>query len=170
MGKSIGGHESPKAETTTWLTPPEYIETLGPFDMDPCAAPDPRPWPTARMHVVLPEDGLAAQWHGRIWLNPPYGPEAGAWIEKLGEHGSGTALIFARTETHWFQSVWRHATAVLFLKGRVSFHYPDGRQAKANSGAPSVLIAYGQHDADRLEASGIPGQFFRLARTVSVFD
>lgn len=30
-----------------WLTPPEIIQKLGEFDLDPCV-PDNRPWDTAR--------------------------------------------------------------------------------------------------------------------------
>ena len=38
--------------------------------------------------------------------------------------------------------VWPNARAILFLKGRIRFHYPDGTKAKHNGGAPSVLIAF----------------------------
>jgi hypothetical protein len=77
--------------------------------------------------------------------------------------GIGTALIFARTETDmFFRYVWEQATALLFLRGRIHFHHPDGVRAKANSGGPSVLIAYGETDAEKLAESGIVGQFVRL--------
>lgn len=79
------------------------------------------------------------------------------------EHGVGTALIFARTETEiFFETVWRAATAVLFLEGRLYFHHVDGTRAKANAGAPSVLVAYGDHDADILKRCGIAGQYIAL--------
>lgn len=74
-----------------------------------------------------------------------------------------TALIFARTETEGFvEQVWKKATAVRFLYGRLHFHHPDGTRARANSGAPSVLVAYGAEDAARLATCTIPGQFIRL--------
>lgn len=47
----------------------------------------------------------------------------------------------------------QQATAVLFIGGRLHFHYVDGKRAKANSGAPSVLIAYGMDDAAVLAAA-----------------
>lgn len=163
---SIGGHHSPLAKSTVWLTPPEIIHALGPFDLDPCAAPEPRPWPTADFHINLPADGLAAPWFGRVWCNPPYGAEAEAWLEKLAGHGRGTALVFARTETEWFFStVWQRATAVLFLAGRLHFHFSDGQRAKHNSGGPSCLVAYGQEDAFALLESGLAGKFVLLRRT-----
>lgn len=158
--RAMGSHHSANAKTTTWLTPHCVHEALGTFDLDPCAAPG---WPTARRHIILPEDGLAADWEGRVWLNPPYGSEAWAWLDKLAAHGKGTALIFARTETAGFvEQVWRKATAVKFLHGRLHFHYPDGTRAPANSGAPSVLVAYGLADAYALEASTLLGTYMRL--------
>lgn len=163
--RAMGSHHSAKADTTTWLTPPHITEALGDFDLDPCAAPG---WPTAKRHVILPEDGLAVDWTGnRVWLNPPYGNEAWAWLDKLAEHGCGTALMFARTETSGFvEQVWGKATAVKFLHGRLHFHYPDGTRAPANSGAPSVLIAYGIEDAIRLQASELKGTFLMLNNTI----
>ena len=132
---------------------------LGDFDLDPCGAPG---HPTAS-EVWTPEtigDGLSMPWHGRVWLNPPYGRTMGDWMRALAVHGQGTALIFARTETTLFHEwVWPHASALLFMKGRVTFLTPGGERSKANSGAPSVLIAYGQRDAEALRESGIPGAY-----------
>lgn len=159
---AIGSHQSANALSETWLTPPEIIQALGPFDLDPCAAPEPRPWPTAARHIARPDDGLHALWAGRVWLNPPYSQDAVRWLQRMAAHGHGTALVFARTETSWFwETVWQCATAVLFLAGRVYFHHPSGRRARANAGAPSVLVAYGKRDADLLGASGLSGAFAR---------
>lgn len=160
MSGAMGSHHSARADTTTWLTPPHIHQALGQFDLDPCAAPD---WPTAQRHIILPEDGLAADWAGRVWLNPPYGKECWTWLDKLAAHGHGTALIFARTETAGFvEQVWNKATAVKFLHGRLHFHYPDGTRAPANSGAPSVLVAYGNQDAAALYTSSLDGTYLRI--------
>ncbi|MGO3930831.1 DNA N-6-adenine-methyltransferase [Rhodopseudomonas pseudopalustris] len=170
--KGMGGHHSPAAESDVWLTPPEIIAALGPFDLDPCAAPEPRPWPTAAWHITLPENGLRSPWCGRVWLNPPYSTaDIKAWLPRLVDHGSGTALIFARTETDsFFRFVWERADAVLFLRTpRLHFHYPDGRRAENNCGAPSALCAYGEYDAYRLETSGIRGKFIRLREPAGLF-
>lgn len=156
----MGSHQSHRAQTTTWLTPPEIINDLGPFDLDPCGFIG---WPTARISYVLPVDGLAEDWFGQVWLNPPYGSEAWTWLNRLAEHGDGIALIFARTETAGFvREVWGKATAVRFLHGRLHFHRPDGTRAPANSGAPSVLVAYGNEAARRLQRSTLPGTYLRL--------
>lgn len=172
----MGSHQSAKAQTVVWLTPPSLIEALGgpaSFDLDPCAAPEPRPWPTARhMNGQADANGLQIEWWGRVWLNPPYSSaEIGKWMTRLADHGRGTALIFARTETETFQrDVWERAHGLLFLRGRINFHRPDGRRARMNAGAPSVLCAYGQDDLDRLAASDLAGALvpLRFARYLLV--
>lgn len=157
-----GIHTKPyEGATDEWLTPPEILKALGPFDLDPCA-PVNRPWEIARKHYTSDDDGLSLSWRGFVWLNPPYGPRAYKWLEKLADHGNGIALIFARTETRgFFEHVWRRADGLLFIEGRLWFHYPNGERGHANAGAPSVLVAYGEEALARLGASNITGSFVR---------
>ncbi len=180
----MGGHQSAAAMSTTWLTPPHVIDGLGgadSFDLDPCGFPG---WRTAKHAICLPDDGLAADWgDDNVWMNSPYGAEGETWLQRLADHGRGVALIFARTETASFhRDVWGRAAGLLFLAGRLHFHYPDGENvaacdghhvwkerapkvfscrlcgvSKTNAGAPSVLCAYGQDDLDRLAACVLPG-------------
>ncbi len=158
----IGGHHSARAATVEWLTPPEIIASLGPFDLDPCPCL-PQPFPTAAR--VIEGDGLANPWEGRVWLNPPYGSELGKWLSKLADHGDGIAIAFARTETRaFFDAVWGRASGLLFLQGRIHFHRPDGSRATGNAGGPSVLIAYGSECLQRLQNSGIPGAIVKEFR------
>lgn len=158
----MGSHQSAKMENDEWLTPPDILQRTGPFDLDPCA-PIVRPWPMASRHYTIEDDGLSQVWTGRVWLNPPYGLQSAEWLRRLAAHGDGIALLFARTETvMFFEHVWPHASALLFLQGRLYFHYVDGTRAKANGGAPSVLIAYGEASAERLGMCGIPGKHIRL--------
>lgn len=171
---AMGSHESSSAMTHVWLTPPFILEALGAFDLDPCAAPEPRPWTTAETHWGHADNSLNRSWFGRVWLNPPYGPKTSIapWLRRMAEHGRGTALIFARTETAiFFETVWDRASALLFFRGRLSFHRKDGTfpradQGGGNAGAPSVLVAYGDDDANRLRQSGLDGRFIPL-RTAS---
>lgn len=152
---SMGGHQSAAMLKDEWLTPPHVLKALGEFDVDPCS-PINRPWDTAKHHYNINDDGLHHPWHGRVWCNPPYGMEAARWLDRLASHGNGIALIFARTETKmFFDHVWKRADAVLFIEGRLHFHHVDGTRAKANSGAPSCLIAYGKNNVDALKSSGL---------------
>lgn len=148
---SIAKHQSAAMLKNEWLTPPSLIDRLGPFTLDPCAAPEPRPWPTAQRHITRRENGLLCAWHGFVWLNPPYGPQTVTWLARLAEHNHGIALIFARTETSWFfEQVWPKASALLFIQGRLTFHHSDGSPGNYTSGAPSVLVSYGGRGRQRL--------------------
>jgi hypothetical protein len=183
--KGMGSHQSARMLKDEWLTPPEIIEALGgadSFDLDPCA-PIERKWPMARRHYTIVDNGLIKPWHGRVWLNPPYGgPEiVGPWMQRMVEHGTGTALIFARTETElFFSCVWRAATAVFFFEGRLFFYVSCDTEFKrkdkpsiwakaferapANGGAPSCLVAYGERDAEILRNCGLAGQYVDLRK------
>ena len=161
-GRSIAGVHAPKAITHDWITPKHIIDALGPFDLDVCQCHT-QPWACAPNGYVLPVDGLREPWFGRVWCNPPYSIHAAEWLAKMARHGCGTALIFARTETEmFFAHVWRSASAVLFLEGRLHFHFPDGRRAPHNSGGPSCLVSYGTRDAEILLNSGLAGHFVQI--------
>ncbi|MBR8362138.1 adenine methyltransferase [Burkholderia sp. AU19243] len=140
----LSSHQSARMKNDEWLTPPEWIQALGPFELDPCA-PVVRPWNTARLHFTVEDNGLAREWLGRVWCNPPFGREAAKWLKRMADHNNGIALIPARTETAMFyESVWSRADSVCFVRGRPHFHYVDGRRAPFNSGAPICLVAYGR--------------------------
>ena len=148
-GRGLTGHEKPnKGETDVWLTPPSIIERLGPFDLDPCGELH---WPTAK--TIYTARGLEQPWFGRVWLNPPYS-EVGDWLERLADHGSGIALVFARTETKWAQKILPRATSVWFPAGRFKFHKPDGT-VKGCAGAPSMFLAFGEKPDWKMPGWGV---------------
>ena len=143
-------HENRTDGKDEWLSPPEIIQSLGKFDLDPCA-PKIRPWDTAKNYFTAENDGLIQKWNGRVWCNPPYN-KAKKWLERCKEHGNCIVLIFARTETRmWFDSIWNDADAILFIQGRLTFHNVDGSKPKNSGGAPSCLIAYGKNNVTALE-------------------
>lgn len=147
----------------SWLTPPEIIDALGPFDLDPCC-PSTMPWRTAAQMVHWPNDGLKVDWTGkRVWLNPPYGRDAVPFLGRMAVHdGGGILLIFARTDTSaWQDRIFPYAYGILFLRGRLRFHRPDGTQGETAS-APSALVAYSERDFARLRESGLRGAFLRV--------
>lgn len=162
--QGMGSHQSARSAKDEWLTPPWLLARLGGFDLDPCAAPTTT---IGRINYTEADDGLSLPWAGRVFLNPPYGLKARIWMGRLANHGTGIALIFARTETAMFHDlVWNRADALLFLRGRLTFSHACGRMADFNAGAPSVLVAYdrvGSEMSDRLKAlDGDLGKFVKL--------
>jgi len=140
-------------DTNDWWTPPEIVQSLGEFDLDPCSGVG--QVPLAKRVYILPQDGLRLSWHGRVWCNPPYGDQPKHWIAKMAAHGNGIMLLFARIETATWRNVWKTANGVLFpyrripfLRGGFKVGYPR---------APSALIAYGKDNVDALITSGIEG-------------
>ena len=71
------------------------------------------------------DDGLAQQWTGTCWMNPPYGRTIGQWMAKAREAAEKGAtvvcLVPARTDTRWWQDNVSKAQDVRFLRGRLKF-------------------------------------------------
>lgn len=150
-------HVPNEGASCEWFTPPAVFDALGiRFDLDPCAPVWPAAWwlPVGR-RFSLPGDGLSLPWEGRVWLNPPYGKQAGTWVRRLAEHRDGIALVFSRTDVKWWHDALPKATAVCFIRGRLTFIAGAGQSAPGNSGGPSALIAYGEECAAALEQCGL---------------
>jgi phage N-6-adenine-methyltransferase len=130
------------SKTVEWGTPRALFEDLdakhGPFDLDPCATGENA---KCARFFTRAEDGLAQEWTGRVFVNPPYGRDAAAWMRKAFESAQTTAelvvcLVPARTDTRWWHE-YAEQGAVQFLPGRVKF---EG----AASGAPfpSAVVVF----------------------------
>lgn len=113
--------------TPEWATPQDLFDRLsrshGPFDLDVCATPENAK--VARFFTKA-EDGLAQEWTGRCWMNPPYGREIGKWVKKarLSADAGATVvcLLPARTDTAWWHDNIQGRAEVVFLRGRVHFN------------------------------------------------
>lgn len=139
-----------------WQTPKELVDALGEFELDPCANCQ-NPARLADCGYTIANNGLALPWHGRVWLNPPYGSEARLWLRKLAEHGNGIALIPPRVGSIWFhEEVFAKCDAILFKKGRIAFIGQDGKPVAGNN-ADSIFVAFGANNVAALKASGIAG-------------
>jgi hypothetical protein len=154
---TLGSHQTSIGKSQSHISPRWILDRLGEFDLDPAAAA-PRPWDCAATNYTERDNGLAQPWHGRVFLNPPYDRRVvGRFIQKLAEHGYGICLTHARTETSWFEPIWKSASGILFLADRIHFHLPDGTRHPANSGAPVVLCSFGEKDLEVLKSCGIRG-------------
>jgi hypothetical protein len=156
--------------TTTWLTPKEWIDALGPFDLDPCTPPI-MPWKSAARMLTVVDDGLATPWPKDefVFHNPPYGRGQQKWMKKAAEHGNGITLVLNRADTQWFHDwVLKHSavSALLFVEGRVKFCKADGKPSALSCPVPAILVAYGKQAAAHLRKANddgvIPGVFFAM--------
>ena len=115
------------SESPEWYTPNHIlaavVATLGAIDLDPCADPDKRV--PASQHYTAEDDGLAHDWDGRVYMNPPYGREIVAWVDKLavefadGRVSEAIALVPARVDTTWWRRLPHREW--LAISGRLAF-------------------------------------------------
>jgi hypothetical protein len=128
-------------------TPPEIIErvlkVLKVIDLDPCSNSDTEPNVPARRHYTEADDGLNHVWHGKIFMNPPYGRQLPDWISLLiEEYAAGRvkeaiALVPSRTDTKWFMSLRPYARC--FIWGRLKFVGQDN-----SAPFPSMVVYLGK--------------------------
>jgi hypothetical protein len=158
MGAGMTGHERPnKGDTDEWWTPLEIVRALGEFDLDPCGN---KTHHTAKKILDITDNGMLHEWSGLVWLNPPYS-DVGRWMERLSTHNYGTALIFARTETKWFQKIIGNAESLFFPNTRLKF-LKNGGAPKGNAGASSVFISYGHKpDWNKLPFGGFEARIVK---------
>lgn len=136
-------------ETDEWYTPAYIFEALGEtFCLDVASPPEgPRHVPAGLWYS---EGSLEKDWHGFVWMNPPFGHQRTkrAWLQKFFDHGNGIALVPDRTSAPWWQEYAPRADAILFVSPKVKFERPDGTRGE-QPGTGTVLIASG----DRAKAA-----------------
>ena len=138
----------------TKLTPAYILEpvreALGGIDLDPCSLAH-NPTRATRWCYLPDRDGLAEEWRGSVWVNPPYGNARKPFVVRAlaaGQAGARVALLIAAdTETALVQSVLTGCDAVLFVAGRVDFGtYREGDPNKPWTATHPSLIAWWNAD------------------------
>lgn len=126
--------------TDQWATPPEFFGRMAQefaFDVDVCALPE-----NAKVgrYFTPQENGLAQEWRGICWMNPPYGRGIGAWVRKAYESAQQGAtvvcLLPARTDTAWFHDYCQRGE-IRFLRGRLKFG-----GSKNSAPFPSMVVIF----------------------------
>lgn len=126
----------PKAEFTgenEWYTPAEYVEyareALGGIDLDPATSDTAQKTVKAAHYYTAADDGLKLEWHGRVWINPPYSRDLmSKFIDKLvdeytaGRTQSAIVLTNNSTDTTWFRAAQEACSAICFTDGRIGFY------------------------------------------------
>lgn len=149
-------HVAHNSGNNEWYTPPEFIEAaravMGGIDVDPASSETANGIVGAASYFTAEDDGLAKEWQGRVWMNPPYAGELiGKFTAKLcqhfnaGEVTEAIVLVNNATETGWFQEMAALASAICFPKGRIKYLDVAGNPA----GAPlqgQALIYLGRRE------------------------
>jgi hypothetical protein len=135
-----------------FYTPKFIFDALGlSFTTDVCAPVDGVPWIPADKHYSLETDGLAQDWHGLIWCNPPYS-NATPWMDKFMAHGNGIALV-PTSKAKWFKRLWQEADSILMLESAFKFERIDGQ--RSDIFMPTVLVSMGEISTRALKLSGL---------------
>ncbi len=153
-------HSVPPSERNDrWLSPRHIVDALGPFDLDPCGAPD-HHLATKTYLLENGDDGLVDPWEGMVYCNPPYGRHQRPWVERMVEHNNGILLIPVATGTKlWQDVVWPNASAIHFYRHRIEFLRRKGFDGGEKMVSPqaSAIIAFGEEATQRLLNSDLPG-------------
>ena len=120
-----------------WYTPPWLFEAAGlMFDLDVAAPVDPtRRTCPARSYLTPVEDGLAQEWGGVVWCNPPYSGPA-PWVARFAAHPDGLMLVPA-ARSRWLGTLIAAADASALVS--CEFGRPDG--SKVSPGGMALVLA-----------------------------
>lgn len=140
----MGSSASPE-----WYTPPHIIELtlrlFGEIDTDPCSNSKDTPNVPANLLYTKDDDGLAQEWRGKVYMNPPYGKKIPNWVNavvlkyKRGEIDGAILLLPGRIDTRWFQPLYDYL--ICNIRGRLN--YP---QSACATPFPSVIVYLGDNE------------------------
>lgn len=130
-------HVSNNSGNNEWYTPSEYVEAarkvLGVIELDPASSLEANRVVKAKVYYTVNDDGLQFDWHGKVWMNPPY---ASGLIDRFAtkivfhyenkDITEAIILVNNATETGWFNEIINASSAAIFPKSRVRFWKPDG--------------------------------------------
>ena len=160
VGRAINGHSWQQfTGEVEWYTPLEYIDAaravMGGIDLDPASSDEAQAVIKAGAHYTARDDGLSQEWHGRIWLNPPYAqPLIAQFATKMveeyvsGHVSAAIMLTHNSTDTAWFHEIAPVSTAMCFTKGRVRFVNAAGEVAAPTQGQ---VFTYFGDDREKFE-------------------
>ena len=151
----LGGvHVSHNSGENEWYTPKHIIESvkavMGEIDLDPASSELANDIIQAKDYYTTKEDGLKQDWHGRVWLNPPYSqPEITNFAKAVTSKSYDEIMILVNnaTETDWFRMMAEPSNAICIINKRLRFIDKSGNP----SGMPlqGQAILYGGSNVDK---------------------
>jgi len=154
------------SESSEWTTPEliikKTVELFGKIDLDPCSNTD-FPNIPATMFFDKTTDGLKQNWHGKVYMNPPYGTVIKKWIEKACDEHEKTntietiILVPSRTDTIWFRRMKIYLRC--FIWGRLKF---GGNETSAPF--PSMIVYLGNRKKEFIKVFSDIGDVYGLQK------
>jgi len=144
------------AESYEWFSPPDVVEAarrvMGGIDLDPASSEEANKIVRATKYFTVNDDGLLHDWHGRVFLNPPYGLDpdnhqsnTGLWTARLlkefrdGKVTEAVLLVAAGTDRTWFWQLWDFP--ICFFRKRLKFNYaPGAKLGKPIHGSAAIYL------------------------------
>jgi phage N-6-adenine-methyltransferase len=117
-----------------WQTPKELFANLNSefcFTTDVCALE----WNAQCKTFYTPAiDGLAQEWEGVCWCNPPFDASRALWVKKAHEQAQRGCTVVVLLpwngtgDTEWWHSFALRSSEIRYFRGRISFLNPVGRK------------------------------------------
>jgi len=138
----VGVATEHKGNNDECYTPPEIFECLDiSFDLDVCAPVGGVPWIPAAKHYTIHDDALKQEWHGRVWMNPPFS-NIRHFAPRFQQHANGIALI-PTTTGRWMNELWNDDRTAWTQLNKPRFIRPDGTRWKTYMPTALWLVAMG---------------------------
>jgi len=142
---SAANHRAEGTGDNEWFTPAEYIEAartvMGEIDLDPASHEKAQATVQALSFFTAADDGLRQDWHGRVWLNPPYvqpliAEFTGKLVREVNAQRVSEAILLTHnyTDTVWFHYAESAAALLCFTRGRIRFVDADGEECAPTQG------------------------------------
>lgn len=147
LGLEISADDVPKT-SDDYYTPKWVFDALGlEFDTDPAQPIGGCSWIPVKRYYTILDDGLAQEWVGRVWCNPPYS-KPGEWVDKWLHHSNGVMLINL-AKSKWFDRMWKEAEGIALLPYNMKFVTPSGYEKGIFM--PTALFAMGAENVAALD-------------------
>lgn len=135
-----------------YYTPRWVFEALKlEFDIDVCSPCGGVSWLPAKDHYCIEDDGLAQEWQGLIWCNPPYSDPT-PWIDKFLAHANGIMLVQV-SKSRAFIRLWEQTHTIIMLPPNIKFEHKD--HGTKGIFMPVALFGMGQIATEALVKSQI---------------
>jgi len=133
-----------------WYSPAFIFNTLNVrFDLDVCHPARPTNVPCDK-YFTKEDDALSQDWHGFVWMNPPYSNPR-PFIEKWLDHGDGLALL-PMAKSKWFNELMESEAKFVLMPSNMKFEDEEGKNISLMMG--TMLWAIGDRSIRVLNQAG----------------